>query len=230
VAEVAGRRARRGKKRETGRPNLGRAIRAVIRDASRRVPELAHVEVDRILVVAGEARRASRATVRPLAFSDSGGRISKNGRLAKPIVRIRGRRIAYVITFRPMFFLRSSPERRIATILHELWHMSPRFDGTLDESRRHDRMPPGAFAERFGPIVRRYLAECPPELLAAMSHDGEVRMRMWLERPQAYFRQRRRDGGDRDRCRVFFTEAQLFYGTVPMVTPARLREPPRERP
>lgn len=211
------------------RPNVGRAIKAVIRDAAKRLPELAHVEAERILVVAGEARRASRATVRPLAFADSGTRISKNGKLAKPIVRIRGRRIAYVITFRPMFFLRSSPEKRVATILHELWHLSPRFDGTLDESRRHDRLPPRAFAERFGPLVRRYLAECPPSLLAALSYDGEVRMRMWLERPQAYFRQRRKDGGALARCRVFFTEAQLYYGAVPMVTSRSARGRRRSR-
>lgn len=88
------------------------------------------------------------------------------------MVRIRGRSIAYVITFRSMLCLRSSPEQRSVTILNE---PSPRFDGTLDASRRRDRLPPRAFEERFGPLVGRYLAECPPSLLAAPSHDGEVR-------------------------------------------------------
>jgi predicted metallopeptidase len=217
--------------KKTRRPNLGRAIKAVIRDAARRLPELAHIEAERILVVAGEARRASRATVLPLAFADSGKRVSANGKLAKPIVRIRRRKIDYVITFRPRFFRGSTPEQRIETILHELWHMAPAFDGTLAAERRHDRLSPAAFGERFRPLVRRYLAECPPALLADLSQDGEVRMRMWLERPQAYFRQRRKDGSSRDyRCRVVFTETQLFYGTVELVTPRFDRARRRPRP
>jgi hypothetical protein len=192
-----------------------------------RLPELAYVRAELILVVAGEARRASRATVRPLAFSDSRDRISKDGRRAKPIVRLAGRRIRYVIAFRPMFFLRSTAEQRIETILHELWHISPRFDGTLNLKHRHSRLPGRAFADRFQPIVRRYLAECPQELVDALSFDGEVLMRQWLERPAPHFLVRHKDGGPREPGRrVIFTDAQLFYGPVPMVT---LKRPLRSR-
>ncbi len=206
------------------RPNLGKVIKAVIRDAARSLPEFAHVDVDRILVVAGEARRASRATVRPLSFQDSGDRVSKKGKLAKPIVRIRGRRVLYVIVFRPMFFLRSTPEERIETILHELWHIAPSFDGTLDPSRRHAKLPPGAFGAQFRPIVRRYLAMVPAELREALSRDGEVLMRQWLERPAPHFAVRKKDGRPlRAGRRVIFTDAQLFLGPVPMRTPRARR-------
>ena len=44
------------------RPNLSRVVRLLIRDIARRLPELAHVRAERVLVVAGEARRRSRAT------------------------------------------------------------------------------------------------------------------------------------------------------------------------
>lgn len=191
-----------------------------MRDAAARLPELSHVKATRILVVAGEARRASRATVRPLAFADSRERISADGKRAKPIVRIGKRRILYVVSFRPMFFLRSTPEKRVETVIHELFHMSTRFDGTLHRGRRHARLG-DSFQRMLRPLVRRYLAGCPPELLAPFAHDGEVMMRQWLERPAPFVHLRR---GPRGR-RLTFTEAQLFYGPVKMVTPARRRRP-----
>lgn len=202
------------------RPNLGVAIKAVMRDASRRIPELSTIDPGRILVVAGEARRASRATVRPLRFACSGDRISADGKRAKPVVQIRGRRMLYVVTFRPRFFLRSTPEKRVETILHELWHISPAFDGTLDRERRHAALPGRLFRDRFGPVVERYLVEMPRALLDALAHDGEVIMRQWLERPAPFFTIDAA-GANRSGRRPLFTEAQLFYGPMKMATRAK---------
>jgi len=200
------------------RPNLGTTIKAVMRDVARQLPEFAHVDASRILVVAGEARRASRATVRPLAFADSHDRISADRKRAKPVVQIAGRRMLYVVSFRPMFFLRSSPEKRVETILHELFHMSTRFDGTLHKGRRHARLPGKAFQETFGPLVQRYLERCPAQLLHALAHDGEVIVRHWLERPAPFYHVDERGQPTRPGRRVLFTEAQLFYGPVRMTT------------
>jgi len=203
--------------RSPRRPNLGIAIRAVMRDAARRIPELSKLDPSRILVVAGEARRASRATVRPLRFACSGDRISADGKRAKPVVQIRGRRMLYVVTFRPRFFLQASPEKRVETILHELWHISPDFDGTLDRQRRHSSLPGGLFREQFRPVVERYLEQMPEALLDGLSHDGEVIMRQWIERPAPFF-PIDEAGANRSGRRPLFTEAQLFYGPLKMVT------------
>lgn len=189
-----------------------------MRDVSRKLPEFAHVDASRILVVAGEARRASRATVRPLSFADSRDRISADGKRAKPLVQIAGRRILYVVAFRPMFFLKSTPEKRVETILHELFHMSTRFDGTLHKGRRHSRLPGKAFHDAFQPLVRRYLEVCPPALLEAFARDGEVIMRSWLERPAPFFHIDAKGRPTRPGRRPLFTEAQLYYGPVKMVT------------
>lgn len=209
------------------RPNLGKAIKEVMRDVSRRMPEFGHIDPSRILVVAGEARRASRATVRPLAFSDSRDRISADRKRAKPLVQIRGRQMLYVVAFRPMFFLRSTAEQRVETILHELWHISPRFDGTLDRARRHTHLSAEGFRAHFDPLVERYLGSMPDALREALGHRGEALVRHWLERPAPFFRidskGRSKDPGKR----VIFTEAQLFYGPVKMLTsPSR----PARRP
>ncbi|HEX4802174.1 MAG TPA: hypothetical protein VFV14_01615, partial [Myxococcaceae bacterium] len=48
------------------RPNFNLIVRALIRDIARHMPEFGHLKASRILLVAGEARRASRGTVKPL--------------------------------------------------------------------------------------------------------------------------------------------------------------------
>jgi hypothetical protein len=162
-----------------------------------------------VLVVAGEARRASRATVKPLAFAGATAK-DKLGH-CKPVVKIRGKRILYCITLRPLFFRASTPEGRIGTLIHELYHVSPKFDGTLDRTRRHATSGK-QFGRTLRPIVRRYLRRCPPEVYAAFAHDGEVRVWQWLERPAAFY------VAGQPKVRTRYTEDQLFLGAVLMRT------------
>lgn len=189
------------------RPNITLAVKRLIRDAAARLPELAHVRASRILVVAGEARRASRATIRPAHFKET-GRSAGYGR-RKPLVRVKGRTILYVVTLRPLWFTASTPEERVETVLHELYHVSPRFDGTLHRGRRHARLPRARYDRRIHALRRRYLAIAPQEVLAPFAFQGVVRARMWLERPAAY-------RPDEYAGRRVYTEKQLFYGLMPM--------------
>ena len=188
------------------RLNVTRAVKRLIRDAAARLPELSHVRPSRVLVVAGEARRSSRATIWP-AHGGGGARGSGHGR---PAIRVKGREILYVITLRPLWFRDSTPEERVRTVLHELYHASTRFDGTLHRGRRHERLPQSAYARRIEELASRYLAEVPGEILAPFSHRGLVRARMWLERPSSY-------RGIVPANRSVYTERQLFYGVVRML-------------
>jgi predicted metallopeptidase len=187
------------------------AVRRLIRDVAARLPELAHVRPSRVLVVAGEARRASRATIRPAHFLESRGRGAGGRR--KALVRIRGRKILYVVTLRPRWFVDSTPAQRIATVLHELYHASERFDGTLHRGRVHARLPRARYDRRIRALRDRYLAVAPAPVLAPFSHRGVVRVRMWLERPGGPYRVGSRTG------RRLFTERQLFLGLMPMRAP-----------
>jgi predicted metallopeptidase len=184
-------------------------LRRLIRDVATKVPEMAHVRASRILVVSGEARRASRATIRPLA-----SRIPKSSTRRRPIVRVKGRRVLYVITLRPSFFRESSAHERVATLLHELYHISTRFDGTLHRGRRHAVLPGRRFQASLAPLVKRYLAVADEDLIAALDHHGEVLVRQWLEKPPLSIRK-----GSRVRRR--YDEAQLFLGSVMMVSRSR---------
>ena len=197
------------------RPNLNKALRALIRDIAARLPEFGHIKAQRVLVVAGEARRTSRGTVKPLCYR--GGKSTDRTGRRKPIIRVRGRRMLYCITLRPLFFRLSTPQARIETLMHELFHVSRRFDGTLHAGRRHAALGKD-FARRLRPLVRRYLARCPPALQAPFAYHGEVRVLQWLERPgPAYV-----PGGTR--VRRLYTEEQLFYGVVRMVTAKKRRK------
>ncbi len=193
------------------RPNVTRAVRRLVRDLAARLPELSHVRASRVLVVAGEARRASRATIRPAHFHATRRR-SDAGDRRKPLIRVKGRKILYVVTLRPLWFLDSTPRERIATIVHELYHASTRFDGTLHRGRLHSRLPLAEYDRRVRALVDRYLAEAPEEIVAPFAAHGLVRARMWLERPTASYRE------DDYRGRRVYTGRQLFLGVVQMRT------------
>jgi predicted metallopeptidase len=190
------------------RLNVTLAVKRLVRDVAARLPELAHVRASRVLVVAGEARRASRATIRPFGAA---------GR--HPRIELRGRAVRYVITLRPLWFLDSTPEERIDTILHELYHASLRFDGTLHGGRRHARLPTASYQQRIRALRTRYLELAPPELVAPFAHQGLARARMWLERPATP----RRGAGP---GRRLYTERQLFQGLVRMRTLRRRSQRP----
>jgi hypothetical protein len=186
------------------------------------MPEFRHVVPERVLVVAGEARRASRGTVKPLTFT-KGRRSDAFGR-KKPLVKVAGVKMLYCVTLRPLFFRASTPRSRVATVLHELFHISRKFDGTLDRARRHSRLGP-KFDARFKPLEKRLWRELPEVLRDAFAYDGEVRVLQWLERPTAWL------PGERGSGRRVYTEAHLFKGIMRMKTrvkrlfPAEVIEP-----
>jgi len=191
IAKVRARRAER--------PNATLLCRRVVADMVRTLPELSYIRALRILFVAGEARRGSRATIRPL-----GGK-------GRAHVAVKGRRALYCVTLRPKFFRASTPEQRVATLLHELLHISPRFDGGLHPERRHSRLGQEQFEALLRPLLKRYLAGGDPSLIGGLSHHGEVVARQWLERPTG-----------RSSAGQLYTEKHLFLGPLVMVTRRKL--------
>ena len=185
--------------RRIPRPNATLLCRRVVADMVGKLPELSHVRPARILFVAGEARRGSRATIRPLG----------NGGVT---LAIKGRTALYCVTLRPKFFRASTPEQRIATLLHELLHISPQFDGKLDQARRHSALPKGRFDALLKPLVRKSLGAGDAGLLSGLGYDGEVVARQWLERPTL-----------RTSAKETYTEKHLFLGPVQMITRRRLQ-------
>jgi len=197
--------------RAAKRLDFSAAIRRILEDIAARVPEFNHIQPERVLVTAGQARKKSRATTRPFSFGETGTRKSENGKLYKPIVKWHGRRVRYEITLRPLFFLRSNATHRLRTLFHELFHLSQQFDGTLDDNRRHDVLPRRDFDRQLRPMIRGYEKLAPAWVLGLLAHDGEVLVLQWLERPP----HRYRPGAAVKRS---YSQDDLFLGPVLMHT------------
>ncbi len=87
----------------------------------------------------------------------------------------------YEICLRPRFFRCASPQERLRILVHELWHISPDFDGSLCRQRRHDTADPQLVEREVSALYEAMLERSSvPEVL---SHTGELRMLAWLSRP-----------------------------------------------
>jgi hypothetical protein len=138
-------------------------------DVASRCEELRHIQMPRVLVSFTLSRNRSRyglqARVTPLRFRD-GSLTRRHGSTEYQVQRffVDGSEMLYVLTFCLPRFLDQPFREKLVTVFHELYHVSPKFDGDL---RRH----PGRYAvhshskdgydSRMGTLVREYLAAHP---------------------------------------------------------------------
>jgi hypothetical protein len=155
-------------------------MRALCEDVTERCGELRHVRMPRVLVTFTPSRNRSRyglqARVTPLRFRD-GALTRRHGAAAYQVQRffVDGREMLYVLTFCLPRFLDQSFQEKLVTIFHELYHVSPQFDGDL---RRH----PGRYAvhshskdqydARMTELVRGYMADHPDPRRFAFLRSG----------------------------------------------------------
>lgn len=118
-----------------------RHIRAVCQDIVVRLPELAHIDMSRVAISLSQARKAGpygvHASLTPMRF-EGGARAGKQrGRYYKSqsLLSEDGHEVLYILTFCLPRFTDVDLREKLVTILHELWHISPEFDGDL---RRHE--------------------------------------------------------------------------------------------
>nr|WP_123784746.1 hypothetical protein [Pirellula staleyi] len=117
------------------------AIRSVCIEAVAVTPELSHVDFSRIAVTFSQARSTSKwglyASLTPLRFeggSAVGVRRGKKLRIQR-VVSPAGVEMLYILTFCLPRFMNLDFREKLITIFHELWHISPKFDGDI---RRHE--------------------------------------------------------------------------------------------
>jgi len=120
--------------------NFTSHMRALCADLVERLPELAHIEVGRVAIRFCQARIRSRhglyASLTPLRFE--GGQLfsQRRGRTwtVERLFDDAGREMLYLLSFYLPRFLERPFEEKMSTVVHELWHIGPDFDGDL---RRH---------------------------------------------------------------------------------------------
>ncbi len=154
----------------TPRPlDFSAAMHQLCDDVVRRCEALRHVQMPRVLISFTPSRNRSRyglqARVTPLRFR-KGALTRRHGTMEYQVQRyfVDQREMLYVLTFCLPRFLEQSFEEKLITIFHELYHVSPHFDGDL---RRH----PGRYAmhshskdqydSRMAELVREYLSHQP---------------------------------------------------------------------
>lgn len=132
-------------------------IETIMGDVVARLDEFSHIDPSRIIVSISFTRSGgvggTCARIHPLRFQ--GGDVTTvvtrgrhRYRLTMPTLTHRGREALYLITFLVPRFLNLPPREKLATIVHELYHVSPAFDGDIR------RFPGRNFAH--GPSRKRY--------------------------------------------------------------------------
>ena len=117
------------------------AMRQLAGDMVSRLPELAHIDLSRVAISLNRARQDTRhgiyASLTPLKFEAGADEQILRGRphAAEPLYDESGQEYLYILTFYLPRFLNTSLEEKLSTIIHELWHISPEFNGDF---RRHE--------------------------------------------------------------------------------------------
>ena len=173
-----------------------RAMGELMGDVAAVLEELRHVDVSRIAVGFSQARHGGLhgtfATTHALRFDKGAREAALDGRIyAFPRVMVGGVDALYAITFRLPRFLNLPLDEKLATVVHEMYHISPDFDGTLRRfdggkpyhtgSRRRFHAAMGQLARSYQAATRRpefhaFLRQSFSELSAA--HGGMVGLRL----------------------------------------------------
>ncbi|HMP05977.1 MAG TPA: hypothetical protein PJ982_06485 [Lacipirellulaceae bacterium] len=173
------------------------AMRGLCADVAARLPPLAHVDMSRVAVGIRRARQRTAhgvfATLTPLRFAGGAAIHVRRGRRYRipPLVDPAGRELLYLLNFYLPRFLDLSLEAKLSTVVHELWHIGPQFDGDL---RRHAGRcyahgpSQHVYDAAMDRLAQQWLAADPPEHLyefLTFRHDelaaahGGIRGQRW---------------------------------------------------
>ncbi|MCH7750722.1 MAG: hypothetical protein IH898_00995 [Planctomycetes bacterium] len=133
------------------------AMRRLCRDMVARLAELSHINLERVAISLCQTRQNGShglyASLTPLKFEAGADQQVLEGRRygVQRLCDQQGRELLYVLSFFLPRFQNTSLEEKLSTVLHELWHISPEFDGDL---RRH-----AGRCYAHGPSQREYDAQ-----------------------------------------------------------------------
>jgi hypothetical protein len=141
-----------------------------------RLPELSHIDLTRVAFSFRQTRKSVpygiQATLTPLRFA-GGSRYAKRRGRTWTVEQVRdndGREMLYVLNLYLPRFMNHPLREKLVTLVHELWHISPDFNGDL---RRHaGRCYAHSHSQKeydaaMAVLVDRWLAARPDENLYA---------------------------------------------------------------
>jgi hypothetical protein len=150
-------------------------------DLCQRLEELRHVDMSRILIRYCQVRRPGpyglQASLTPLRFEEGRLQTRRRGRqwTIQRLYDAQGLEMLYLLSFYLPRFLNQSFDEKLATVIHELWHISPHFNGDVR------RMPGRCYAHgrrendfhaSMHELSRRWLDQNPPlDAFVFLHHD-----------------------------------------------------------
>lgn len=168
--------------------NLTTQCEQVLADLCTALPDFAHIDPRRLLVCLTRSRRRTGggtfAKIVPMRFPDGSPLKQVNGHCyALPQIPTPAGDVLYLIYLYIPRFFEQSAERRVLTLVHELYHIAPAFNGTI---RRQGSRAHSNSRERFNaqlqPLVTHYLTAARSETsslflqsdLPAISRQGTL--------------------------------------------------------
>lgn len=112
------------------------AMTQIIERVAVQMPAFAHLDLRRILVAFSQARADTShgvfAKLVPMRF-EGGAQLTRRGRRTYTVQRVKwqGREILYLVYFYLPRYQNLVYPQKLQTLFHELYHISPRFDGDI---------------------------------------------------------------------------------------------------
>lgn len=140
-------------------------------DIAGRLDAMRHIDMSQVAIRFCQTRRAVRhgvqATLTPLRFENGAETTVRKGErwLIEPVFDSQGRAMRYLISFYLPRFLNHPFREKLNTVFHELWHISPSFNGDLRRlpGRCYAHGPRGCeFEAQAARLAEQWLALDPP--------------------------------------------------------------------
>ncbi len=171
---------RRRARKPSGFDFTGR-IRLLCHDMTRRVPELNHIDFQLVAVSFCQTRKpvphGMYASLTPMRFAGGLSSTVRGGQNwgIQRLEDDQGREMLYILSFYLPRFLDLEFREKLTTIAHELWHISPRFNGDVRRFRGRCYAHSGS-QKNFDVVAERladdWLSLKPPAELYDFLHLG----------------------------------------------------------
>lgn len=159
--------------RVTDHFDFSHSMRLLCCDIAARLEEFSHVRMDQIAVTFAQTRsrvtHGMQAKLTPLRFEHGSLTTQRKGRQwTVQRLFIDEREMLYILTFYLPRFLELSFREKMITVVHELYHISPHFNGDIRRmaGRYHVHShSQKEFDRQMGKMVDHYLSHGPPQEL-----------------------------------------------------------------
>jgi predicted metallopeptidase len=168
--------------------NFTLRMRHLCADMVTRLEALRHIDLDRVAIRYCQTRRLGHygihASLTPLRFAGGSGETRKHGRryTVERIHDAAGREMLYLLSFYLPRFLDRPLADKLNTVIHELWHIGPEFNG--DVRRQDGRCYAHTSSQKeYHAVIERLTAEWlalgpPADLFAFLRFDFRALTRL----------------------------------------------------